>query len=238
MIPKIIHLCWFGAGPYPVEIRRCLDTWKRVLPDYEVRLWDAAAARAIGCRFVDEALDERKWAFAADVVRFYAVYTCGGIYMDSDIYVLRSFDSLLARGDSFITFHEKIYPDQEVFGLQAACFMGEKGNSYCREVLDRYMSVPYRREDGTFNDTISPFVMKEIAERHGYRCEDTEQRLGALTVLPTPMLAPRRKYYAIGPETLAVHHIYGSWRKRKLGRRLELAVKHVIGVLRYRLLHR
>lgn len=234
MIPKIIHLCWFSKDPYPVEIKVCLDSWKRVLPDYEVRVWDADAARAIGCRFVDEALDERKWAFAADVVRFYAVYTCGGIYMDSDIFVLRSFDSLLARDEPFITFHEKIYPDQHVFGLQAACFMGVKGNSYCRQVLDYYMSRPFRRGDGTFNDTISPYVMKEAAMCYGYRNDDSEQLLGELAVLPTRLLAPRRRYPATA-DTLAVHHIYGSWRKRKLGRRIELAVKHIINLVRYRI---
>ena len=86
MIPKIIHLCWFSSDPYPVEIKICLDSWRRVLPDYEIKLWDMAAARAIGIPFVNEALDERRWAFAGDVVRFYAVWKYGGVYMDSDIF--------------------------------------------------------------------------------------------------------------------------------------------------------
>ena len=69
MIPKIIHLCWFSDDPFPVEIKVCLDSWHRVLPDYEVRRWTYQDAKAIGCRFIDEALAARKWAFAADVVR-------------------------------------------------------------------------------------------------------------------------------------------------------------------------
>ena len=116
MTPKLIHLCWFSNDPYPVEIKVCLDTWKRLMPDYVVKVWDYAAAKSIGCTFIDEALEARKWAFAADVVRFYAVYTEGGIYMDSDIYLHHRFDEILPE-DGFVTFNEK---DKEEFGLQAA----------------------------------------------------------------------------------------------------------------------
>ena len=87
MPPKIIHLCWFSKDPYPLEIKICLASWKRVLPDYKVRVWTYEDAKAIGCKYIDQALSVRKWAFAADVVRFYAVYKEGGVYMDSDIYL-------------------------------------------------------------------------------------------------------------------------------------------------------
>lgn len=65
MIPKIIHLCWFSNDPFPVEIKVCLDTWKRILPDFQVKHWTYQDAKAIGCRFINEALEARKWAFAA-----------------------------------------------------------------------------------------------------------------------------------------------------------------------------
>ena len=74
MTPKIIHLCWFSDDPYPVQIQACLNTWRHLLPDYKVRLWDADAARSIGCPFIDEALRRHRWAYAADAVRFYAVW--------------------------------------------------------------------------------------------------------------------------------------------------------------------
>lgn len=79
MIPKIIHLCWFSDDSYPVEIKVCLDTWKHLLTDYKIKLWGYAEAKAIGCAFIDEALEARQWAFAADAVRFYAVLTEGGV---------------------------------------------------------------------------------------------------------------------------------------------------------------
>ena len=68
-----------------------MESWKRVLPDYTIRRWTYEDARAIGCRYINEALEEKKWAFAADVVRFYSVYKEGGIYMDSDMFVKKRF---------------------------------------------------------------------------------------------------------------------------------------------------
>ena len=60
MIPKIIHICWFSGDKYPVEIKRCMDTWRKVLPDYEIKVWDAEAARSLHCRYVDEALEPKR----------------------------------------------------------------------------------------------------------------------------------------------------------------------------------
>lgn len=94
MIPKIIHLCWFSEESFPVEIKICLASWKRILPDYTIRLWTYADALAIGCDYVSEALSVKKWAFAADVIRFYAIYKEGGIYMDSDMLLKKLYMNL------------------------------------------------------------------------------------------------------------------------------------------------
>lgn len=106
MPPKIIHLCWFSKDPYPLEIKICLASWKRVLPDYTVRVWTYEDAKAIGCKYIDQALSVRKWAFAADVVRFYAVYKEGGVYMDSDIYLRKRFDRFIPE-TGCATFNER-----------------------------------------------------------------------------------------------------------------------------------
>lgn len=238
MIPKIIHLCWFSGDPYPVEIKVCLDSWKRVLPDYEVKVWGMKEAREIGMPFVNEALEARRWAFASDVVRFYAVYKYGGVYMDSDIYLYRRFDEFLpVNGEGFSTFHEKIYPAHKDFGIQAAFFMGEKGNEFCKEMVEYYAGKHYVLPDGSYNNVISPYTMRSKADARGYVPDDTEQHLPGITVYPTRFLAPRKRY-EITPETVGQHRVYGSWRKRKFGRRIEIKVKHWIAVARYALLKR
>ena len=235
MIPKIIHLCWFSNDPFPVEIKICLDSWKRVLPDYEVRRWTYEDAKAIGCRFIDEALAARKWAFAADVVRFYAVYKEGGVYMDSDILMKKRFDRFIPE-HGFATFHEHIGQQLQ---LQAAFLMGEKGNAYCKAVFDYYNQRPFLKPDGTYDLTISPVVMLDMAYARGYKPEDTEQHLeDGVVIYPGYYLTPCNRGVDDHPDAFALHTIYGSWRTRKLGRRIELYVKHLFKVCRYLLFRR
>ncbi len=235
MIPKIIHLCWFSNDPYPVEIKVCLDSWKRHLPDYEVKKWTYEDAEAIGCEFINQALKMKKWAFAADAVRFYAVYTMGGIYMDSDIFLYRRFDELIPES-GFATFNEDGW-GWDPFGLQAAFFMGEKGNRFCKEMIDLYNKRTIIKPDGSEDLVISPFLMLEVAEKMGYKNVDCEQHLDGLTVYPTYMLSPGKKYKH-HPDAIGVHRIYGSWRKRNFGRMMEIRIKHVWHVVKYALFHR
>lgn len=96
MIPKKIHFCWMSGDPYPAKIKRCMKTWRRVMPDYEIKLWNAQNFDVEGAPdYVREAIRQRKWAFAADYIRMYALYHEGGIYLDSDVLVLKPFDDLL-----------------------------------------------------------------------------------------------------------------------------------------------
>ena len=152
--------------------------------------------------------------------------------MDSDVFIYRRFDEFIPD-DGFVTFNERIEDDWTVYGLQAAFFIGSKGNAFCREMLDYYKSRHYINPDGSQDNTISPYTMKSIAERCGYVCEDSEpQRLELLTVYPTHYLAPRKRY-KIDSETIGQHRVYGSWRKRKFGRKLEIAAKHIYNLTKY-----
>lgn len=235
MIPRIIHLCWFSDEAFPVEIKVCIDSWKRILPDFKIRRWTYQDAKAIGCPFIDEALAAKKWAFAADVVRFYAVYKEGGIYMDSDIFIKKRFDNFIPE-HGFATFHEHI---GDKLQLQAAFFMGEKGNLFCKKIFEYYNSRPFQNPDGTFNMTISPVTMLTIARAMGYIPEDTEQHLSnEVIIYPGYYVTPCKKHIIISPDTFAQHRIYGSWRKRKLGRKIELFIKHILLTIRYNLYHR
>lgn len=157
--------------------------------------------------------------------------------MDSDIFLFKRFDDFVPD-TGFMTFNEKVDADNREFGLQAAFFMGEAGNSLCKAVFEHYQSTHYRNEDGTLNNTISPLVMARIAEKKfGYRREDTFQDLGEIKIYPTHFFAPRNKY-KIDKYTFGIHRIYGSWRKRKFGRKVEIWIRHQLHVLRYALFKR
>ena len=244
MKPKIIHICWFGKDPYPLEIRMCLRTWKRLLPDYKVKVWDYDAAKAIGIKFIDDALEAKKWAFAADVVRFYAVWKEGGVYMDSDIFLYRRFDDIMDMGD-FVTVNERLNPTrEEKFGLQAAFFLGEQGNEFCRRMVSLYESLDFdetlkiMHDPEKFQTIISPYRMVPVAQEMGYKMDDTKtQHLEGLTVLPTQYLLPNTNKWPRAEFTIGMHRCKGSWRKkRKLGRRFEKAMKRYCFIAKYYLI--
>ena len=234
MIPKIIHLCWFSNDPFPVEIKVCIDTWKRLLPDYTIKRWTYDDALAMNSPFVNEALSMKKWAFAADVVRFYALYREGGVYMDSDIFLKRRFDEFIPE-KGFATFIELPHADNTRLSLQAAFMIGEKGNSFCKDMLDYYDSVHFNDAKDIIKSEVSPIKMSYIAEKYGFVHRDIEQKLGDLTVYPARYLSPRNKFEH-DPNSIGVHRIYGSWRNRKFGRRFEIAIKHYYHVIKYALL--
>lgn len=95
MIPKIIHYIWIGKNPLPKEMQECLDSWKRYMPEYELKCWDDSTLGEFSNVFMNEALEEHKFAFASDVIRLYVIYKYGGIYMDTDVMVYKSFNPLL-----------------------------------------------------------------------------------------------------------------------------------------------
>ena len=188
MIPKKIHYCWLSGDPLPRKIRKCMDTWRRVMPDYELKLWDTNNFDVTSVPFVHEAFRERKWAFAADYIRMHALYTEGGVYLDSDVKVLKRFDDLL--GCSFFSSLEyhptqiekdgamdmldadgRRVKDGYVSGIQiqAAVMGAEAGCPFVKDVLDWYESHSFINPDGTlFTNVLSPMIYARVAEKYGF----------------------------------------------------------------------
>ncbi|MBM6992266.1 MAG: glycosyltransferase [Prevotella sp.] len=231
MIPKTIHLCWFSDSPFPVEIKACIHSWQEKMPDYTIRRWSMADARALHCDYIDEALAHRKWAFAADAVRFHAVYSEGGIYMDSDILLYKNFEHLIPQ-EGFVTFNENLVNSNAPLSLQAAFFMAEKGNRYCGQLAEYYRNHHFVQPDGSLDETISPHIMGRIAARYGLQDVQEIQRLDGITVYPTAYVAPRKKYQR-HEETFARHLVNHSWKKRKFGRKIEIFFKHNYHIVKY-----
>ena len=135
MIPKLIHYSWFSGEPYPAFLKECMDTWKKVLPDYEFILWDAKKLAECNNTFANEAVSVKKWAFAADFVRLYAVYHYGGIWLDTDIDMFKSFDPFLNDG-MFIGREYYVHQEkgkEDFVTLTSHCFGAEKGHPFLKE---------------------------------------------------------------------------------------------------------
>lgn len=172
MIPKVIHYCWFSGEKKPRLIRRCIRSWKKVLPDYEIKCWDANSFDFDSIPYVKQAYERKKWAFVADYVRLYALYTEGGIYLDSDVEVYKSFDEFLKY--SFFTGTD-INDKKNRFAIEPAIMGAEKGNSYLKECLDCYKKIQFTKADGSIDLQVMPYIVSPLLEKYGYKPIDETQ---------------------------------------------------------------
>ncbi|SDE87568.1 glycosyltransferase family 32 protein [Epilithonimonas hungarica] len=158
-IPKIIHYCWLSGDPFPSKIRKCIDSWKKYLPDYEIRLWDTQSFDLESSPWVKEAFQQKKYAFAADYIRLYALYNEGGIYLDSDVEVVKSFDDLLKLPYFACTEGENI--------IEAGAFGAVKGQSWIKNCLDYYEGRHFIKQDNILDTWPLPqIMMKEIKKQY------------------------------------------------------------------------
>ena len=220
-IPKIIHYCWFSDPPnYPDDILACLDSWKRFLPDYEIKLWNAKNFDVSICPYVQEAYNSRKFTFASDYVRLWALYHFGGVYLDSDIEVLKSLDPLL-ENEAFTGFETNEHIAAWIFG-------SVKGNPLFQELMDYYHDRHFIMNDNTYDMTPNPVPVTRILKEHGLRLDNTLQKLENITVYPVEYFSPKdpaTRQLTLTSNTYTIHHFAGSWLPEKTRYRHALELK-------------
>lgn len=158
MIPKVIHYCWLSEDPYPEKIKMCIDSWKKYLPEYKFYLWNMSNINISDSLWVLEAFKCKKYAFAADYIRLYALYHYGGIYLDSDVEVLQTFNSLLHL-PYFIGFDSNNSIEAAVIGV-------EPHNVWIKECLDYYANRHFIQQDGKLDVIELPKIMYSLMIKH------------------------------------------------------------------------
>lgn len=203
MIPKTIHYCWFSGDPYPELVKRCLRSWHRVLPEYKLRLWNDESFDFNSVPFVREAMAAKKYAFAADYIRLYALYTEGGIYMDSDVEVFKSIDPFLSN--SFFTGTEPyIINDKVLYDLECAIMGSQKGHPFLKEALDLYNEMNFNMD----NPLTICHALVPILEKYGYTSENKLYKLSNdVTIYPLDHIHDKYSFY----DQSAIHWCQGSW---------------------------
>ena len=160
MIPKIIHLCWLSGDPYPKEIQKCLDSWKTILPDYEVILWNKEKFNIYSTMWTKQAYENKKYAFAADYIRLYALYNYGGIYLDSDVLVYKSFNDLL---------NLPYFVGCDYVGSFEAAVLGfEKNSPVIAEILKYYENRSFVKANGDFDMLPLPKIFLKVLSDNGH----------------------------------------------------------------------
>lgn len=149
-IPKIIHYCWFGGEELPDTTKTYMESWKKYCPDYQIKEWNESNFDINSCRFVKEAYEKKKWAFVSDYVRFYAMYTEGGVYVETDAEILRPIDELLGHGAFF-----GLAGDDTTLSLCGT----EKGHPVAKDIIDLYKEKHFVKDDGSLNTVI---INKEL----------------------------------------------------------------------------
>ena len=210
-IPKIIHYCWFGGRPLPPQAVRCIASWKKHCPDYEIIEWSESNFDVNlvldAYPYVKEALAEKKWAFVTDVLRLYLVYTYGGIYMDTDVELLKPLDKLLTH-DMFIGFESKDFLNT------GSGFGGEKNHPVLNKMLDYYRDLSFYHADGSLNTTPTPVYITKILSQEGLRLNNKTQTVNGIAAYSTEYLCPlsfKTRKLKITKNTYSIHHFFGAW---------------------------
>ena len=213
MIPKKIHYCWFGGNPLPELAKKCLKSWRKYCPDYQIIEWnesnyDISAAPL----YVRQAYEAQKWEFVTDYVRLQVVYENGGVYFDTDVELVRSPEDLLQYA-AFFGFEDET---QVNTGLG---FGAELHAPVLAEMMEDYQDLVFFKSDGSFDQTPCPVRNTEALVRHGLDCSNTKQILeGNIAIFPKEYFCPLDYYYGILEKTrntVSIHHFAASWYSEK-----------------------
>lgn len=190
MIPKIIHYCWFGGNPLPKSAVKCVNSWKKFFPDYEIKEWNETNFDVNMMHFTREAYEAQKYAFVSDVARFWVLYREGGLYFDTDVEVIAPMDDIVERGPFMgveaMDVFEKGWP-----AVAPGLGLGvEKGNCFYKRVLGHYENIHYCDADG--NQLPGTVVMHttKLLKENGLKPQAGIQCVAGIWIYPQDYFCP------------------------------------------------
>jgi len=218
---KKIHYCWFGGKDLPKSVKKCINTWKKILPDYEIKEWNENNFDINMSTFVREAYENKKWAFVSDYVRIYALYQEGGIYFDTDMKVVKDISHIVDK-DMFFGFEDSGYLGTAVIGVK------EKHNKYIKEILDYYNKIEHFNSEIMYNYA-NPVIITKIIKKYGSYLNEEGIRIfdNNIYVYPRDYFYPLSYNYAekvYTENTCMVHLFNATWTDK--------GERRVIGVYR------
>lgn len=220
MIPKIIHYCWFGGKEKPKDVLDCIASWKKYCPDYKIKEWNETNYDVHKNQYMSDAYKERKWAFVSDYARIDVVYTYGGIYLDTDVEVIKPLNDLLSENmfcgfesrDPIMKKYGMKYEESVAFGLG---FGAQKGHKALKDLLDLYATLSFYKPDGSLNLIACPHYQTEVLKKYGLIPNQKTQRFdGGIAYSPEyfcPQSNITEKMLYLTSKTYSIHHFSGTW---------------------------
>ena len=221
-IPKTIHYCWFGGNPLPELALKCIESWKKYCPDYEIIEWNEKNFDLTSNTYVKEAYEAKKWAFITDYVRLYAMVNYGGIYMDTDVEVIKPLDQFLVH-EAFSGFED---PKNIPTGIMAC----EKDFTLFKELLSYYDNRHFIKEDGSYDMTTNVVTITNMCLEHGLVLNNQLQTVRGFTLYPNDVFCPKSHETGeinLTENTHTIHHFSGSWISKEERKYAELEKKYV-----------
>ena len=215
-IVKKIHYCWFGRGPIPVKEINCIETWKKFFPDYEFILWNEDNFDYRTCAFARQAYENKKYAFVSDYARAKVLYEYGGIYLDTDVKVIKSFRDLLDQSEGIVGFERKAFIGTAVI----ACRLHDP---CIKELLDYYERHDFIQENGNFDNIANVSILTDILKGKGLILGGERQKVAGFEVYNREIFYPKKlseSKFNVTDVTVSVHMCSNSWltdRERKRG---------------------
>ena len=227
MIPKLIHYCWFGNNQMPELSCKCIRSWKKHLPHYQMKLWNEDSFDVNSNLYVKEAYEAKKYAFVTDYVRLYALYHYGGVYMDTDVEVLKPYDDLLHlsafsgyEGDRYSSFPT---------GVMASA----KHGVWVSEQLAYYESARFINPDGSLNMTTNTQTISRIMMENGFDLNGEYQIYkDDMHAFPKDFFCPKSstRLLKVTKNTYCIHHFLSSWvTPTLLGSIKKFMIKNILG---------
>lgn len=205
MIPKVVHYCWFGGNQLPDDAKKCIESWRKFFPEYEIKEWNERNFDVNCCDYVKEAYAAQKWAFVSDYARFWILYHEGGLYFDTDVEVIKDMSDIIAKG-AFMGC-EKDNKCAPGLGLGA-----NPGLGLYKEILDYYEKIHFFIEGNT-TETVVTHTSK-ILKSHGWVGNGEIEQIEGVTIYPPEYFCPmdyKTGKLDITPNTRSIHWYTASW---------------------------
>ena len=221
MIPKTIHYCWFGKKQLPREVKKCIESWKKYAPDYKIIEWNEKNFDVLENEFVKSAYNSKAWAFVSDYARLKVVYDNGGIYLDTDVELLRNPEFLL---------NNQFYIGVQQLGKYVTTGLGfgaEKHNNTVLRLMQQYENISFseaEKEKGA-----CPYLNMKVFEEDGYSYQNKIWRKGEIVIYPCEYFDPiaPASEDLLCDESVSIHHYSASWEKK--GKVVERRIINFLG---------